>query len=89
MVRGRPGRQQRRRAHARLPRGGREHLRVQIADGPECDFDAVFQDIVDGERIIWSYDMHINGRRIYDAGARLFEHEHPAEGVHRGVRSDE
>lgn len=44
--------------------GGREHLVGRITDGPTYDFTAVYQDIVDGERIVWSYDMHLDGRRI-------------------------
>lgn len=44
--------------------GGREHLSGAIAGGPSYRFDAVYQDIVDGERIVWSYDMHLDDRRI-------------------------
>ncbi|SHG17509.1 Uncharacterized conserved protein YndB, AHSA1/START domain [Jatrophihabitans endophyticus] len=44
--------------------GGREHMRGQVHDGPSYDFDATFYDIVDGRRIVWSYDMHLDGRRI-------------------------
>jgi uncharacterized protein YndB with AHSA1/START domain len=44
--------------------GGREHLAGSIVGGPTYDFDATYQDIVEGQRIVWSYDMHLNGRRI-------------------------
>jgi uncharacterized protein YndB with AHSA1/START domain len=44
--------------------GGGEHLIGHIAGGPTFRYDAVFQDIVDGERIVWSYDMHLDDRRI-------------------------
>jgi uncharacterized protein YndB with AHSA1/START domain len=44
--------------------GGREHLSGKIPDGPTFTYDAVYQDIVDGERAVWAYDMHMDGRRI-------------------------
>jgi uncharacterized protein YndB with AHSA1/START domain len=44
--------------------GGREHMTVPIPDGEDYDYDAVFQDIVPGRRIIYSYDMHHGDRRI-------------------------
>jgi uncharacterized protein YndB with AHSA1/START domain len=44
--------------------GGREHLAGRIVGGPTYDFDATYQDIVEGERIVWTYDMHLDGRRI-------------------------
>jgi uncharacterized protein YndB with AHSA1/START domain len=44
--------------------GGRERLSGKIPDGPTFDYDALYQDIVDGERVVWSYDMHLDGRRI-------------------------
>lgn len=43
--------------------GGREHLSVK-AGGVLYDFDATFYDIVENERIVWSYDMHMDGRRM-------------------------
>jgi len=67
--------------------GGREHLTVQIPDGPTFSFDAVYQDIVPGQRIIYAYDMHNGDVRISvslatveieanDDGARLTLTEH-------------
>jgi uncharacterized protein YndB with AHSA1/START domain len=44
--------------------GGREHLTVQIPDGPTFSFDAVYQDIVPAQRIIYAYDMHNGDTRI-------------------------
>ena len=44
--------------------GGREHLTVRVPDGPTFHFDAVYQDIVPGQRIIYAYDMHNADTRI-------------------------
>lgn len=44
--------------------GGREHLQVQPASGDAHRFDCIYQDIVPGERIVYSYDMHIGAARI-------------------------
>jgi uncharacterized protein YndB with AHSA1/START domain len=44
--------------------GGREHLSIQTPDGTTYAFDAVYQDIVPGQRIIYSYDMHRGDARI-------------------------
>ena len=35
-----------------------------MADGPEYSFDAVYQDIVPGQRIVYTYDMHRDEQRI-------------------------
>jgi uncharacterized protein YndB with AHSA1/START domain len=43
--------------------GGREHLSAK-AQGRLFDFDATYYDIVEDERIVWSYDMHMDGRRM-------------------------
>jgi uncharacterized protein YndB with AHSA1/START domain len=43
--------------------GGVEHFSVK-AEGKLYDFDATYYDIVDNERIVWSYDMHMDGRRM-------------------------
>ena len=34
------------------------------AEGPKHSYDAIYQDIVPNERIIISYDMHLDGRHI-------------------------
>ena len=44
--------------------GGREHLLARMDDGTAYSFDAIYQDIADGERIIYSYDMHRDDVRI-------------------------
>ena len=44
--------------------GGREHLSIEQAAGPTYTFDAVYQDIVSGQRIIYTYDMHRDEARI-------------------------
>jgi uncharacterized protein YndB with AHSA1/START domain len=44
--------------------GGRETNSVAPADGPSHRFDAIYQDIVENERIVYSYDMHIGDKRI-------------------------
>ena len=51
--------------------GGREHLSGKITDGPTFRYDALYQDIVNGERAVWSYDMHLDGRRISVSVATL------------------
>jgi uncharacterized protein YndB with AHSA1/START domain len=44
--------------------GGREHLRIEQTTGPTYTFDAVYQDIVPGQRIIYTYEMHRGEERI-------------------------
>jgi uncharacterized protein YndB with AHSA1/START domain len=44
--------------------GGREHFVTAGPDGARYSFDAVFQDIVAGVRIIHAYDMHRDDVRI-------------------------
>ncbi|MEK1852874.1 MAG: SRPBCC family protein [Phyllobacterium sp.] len=44
--------------------GGRETNSVAPADGPSHRFDAIYQDIIENERIVYSYDMHIGDKRI-------------------------
>jgi uncharacterized protein YndB with AHSA1/START domain len=43
--------------------GGREHL-SGVAGDMKFDYDAVYHDIVADSRIVWSYEMHLNGARI-------------------------
>jgi uncharacterized protein YndB with AHSA1/START domain len=42
---------------------GRERLAAK-AEGKLFEFDATYYDIVDNERIVWCYDMRMDGRRI-------------------------
>jgi uncharacterized protein YndB with AHSA1/START domain len=44
--------------------GGRERVRGGPKGGPVHSFDARFQDIVPNQRIISSYDMHLDDKRI-------------------------
>lgn len=45
--------------------GGREHLAMPLPDGSAVySFDAVYQDIVAGKRIIYTYDMHRDSARM-------------------------
>ena len=43
--------------------GGREHFTAK-AEGRLFDYDGTYCDIVENERIVWTYDMHMDGRRI-------------------------
>jgi uncharacterized protein YndB with AHSA1/START domain len=44
--------------------GGRERNSGGPPGGPVHAFDALYQDIVENERIVYSYDMHLDGTRI-------------------------
>ena len=44
--------------------GGREHLAGRHANGIVSEFDCTYHDIVAGERIIYSYVMHLDGNKI-------------------------
>jgi uncharacterized protein YndB with AHSA1/START domain len=44
--------------------GGRETWRVGPAGGPEHRNDTVYHDIVENQRIVWSYAMQVGDRRI-------------------------
>jgi uncharacterized protein YndB with AHSA1/START domain len=44
--------------------GGRESSAAGVAGGPICTYDATFHDIVPGERIVLSYEMSTQGRRM-------------------------
>jgi uncharacterized protein YndB with AHSA1/START domain len=44
--------------------GGREVNRGGPEEGPVYSYDALYQDIVPDERIVYSYDMHQDDRRI-------------------------
>ena len=44
--------------------GGKEHLSGGVKGKPPHIFDAIYQDIVPNERIIYSYEMHIGENRI-------------------------
>ncbi len=44
--------------------GGREHFKAAAPSGDVYVYDAVYQDIVQDQRIVYSYDMHLNEDRI-------------------------
>lgn len=44
--------------------GGRERVRGRWPGGAVSDFDAQYLDIIPGERLVYSYVMHINDRKI-------------------------
>ncbi len=44
--------------------GGREHVSGVHAGGITSVFDAVYLDIVPGERVVYAYEMTVNGRKI-------------------------
>lgn len=44
--------------------GGRERLHTGPAEGPVHKFDAIYYDIVQDERIVYAYEMHLGDKRI-------------------------
>lgn len=44
--------------------GGKEWDEGDIPDGPTTRFDAVYYDIVENERIVYCYEMYLDGKRI-------------------------
>jgi uncharacterized protein YndB with AHSA1/START domain len=44
--------------------GGRETMEGEIGDGARFGFYATYTDIVPGERIVYTYEMTMNGKRI-------------------------
>jgi uncharacterized protein YndB with AHSA1/START domain len=44
--------------------GGRESSSGRIPNGPMFNFDVTYQDIVPDNRIVYSYDMHMDGKKI-------------------------
>jgi uncharacterized protein YndB with AHSA1/START domain len=44
--------------------GGRERLSVEPPGGAPHSMDALYHDIVEGQRIVYSYDMYIGAERI-------------------------
>jgi uncharacterized protein YndB with AHSA1/START domain len=61
----RPGRpMDRARAELRFQSGGQERLRGSHKGGLVSAFEARYCDIVPDRRIVYVYDMHLNGKRI-------------------------
>jgi uncharacterized protein YndB with AHSA1/START domain len=44
--------------------GGREHVRGRKESGFVSTFDAIYHDVVQDERIVYSYEMHLDDRKI-------------------------
>jgi uncharacterized protein YndB with AHSA1/START domain len=44
--------------------GGREQLKARWSSGLVSHFDATYHDVVPGERLIYSYTMHLDARKI-------------------------
>lgn len=44
--------------------GGREHSHGRGPNGQIYSYDAIYQDIVPDERIVYAYDMHLDDQRI-------------------------
>lgn len=57
-----PWKQQLRQMDFRI--GGRERVRGEFAGGRVSDFDASYHDIVTNRRIVYSYTMHVDEKRI-------------------------
>jgi uncharacterized protein YndB with AHSA1/START domain len=69
--------------------GGRERLKGQWRTGRVTQFDATYFDIIPGERIVYAYEMRLDGRKIsvslatfefkpWGAGAKLIMSEQGA-----------
>lgn len=59
-------------------RGGRERIKGQWDDGDTHEFAATYHDIRENERIVYYYDMDVNGRHISGSLATV---EFEADGV--------
>jgi uncharacterized protein YndB with AHSA1/START domain len=44
--------------------GGRERLKGRWAGGLVSTFDATYHDVIPNERLIYTYDMHMDDRKI-------------------------
>jgi uncharacterized protein YndB with AHSA1/START domain len=58
--------------------GGREHVSGEHAGGVTSVFDAIYLDIVPSQRVVYVYEMTVNGRKI---SASLATFELVAEGA--------
>ncbi len=60
--------------------GGRERLKGQWKSGMVTQFDATYFDIVPGERIVYAYEMLMDGRKI-SVSLATFEFKSAASGT--------
>jgi uncharacterized protein YndB with AHSA1/START domain len=44
--------------------GGREHVKGRKSSGVVTTFDALYFDVVPDERLVYAYEMHLDGRKI-------------------------
>jgi uncharacterized protein YndB with AHSA1/START domain len=44
--------------------GGREHVQGRKGTGVVTTFDAIYHDVVRDERVVYSYEMHLDDRKI-------------------------
>jgi uncharacterized protein YndB with AHSA1/START domain len=44
--------------------GGREHLKGRWAGGVVSTFDAIYHDVVANERLVYTYEMHLDAKKI-------------------------
>jgi uncharacterized protein YndB with AHSA1/START domain len=61
--------------------GGREISAAGAAGGPVCTYEATFHDIVAGERIVLSYEMAMDGRRMSVSVQTVELHAAPGGGT--------
>jgi len=61
--------------------GGREILAGKWANGTQTRFEAVYHDIIPDERIIYSYDMFMNSRKLSVSLATIEISAEPAGGT--------
>ncbi|MDE1896379.1 MAG: SRPBCC domain-containing protein [Rhodospirillales bacterium] len=50
--------------HMEAKPGGREHVHGRWADGTESIFDAVYFEVLPNRRLVYAYELHLNGVRI-------------------------
>jgi uncharacterized protein YndB with AHSA1/START domain len=51
--------------------GGKEVNRGSVPDGPSYTYEALYQDIVDNERIVYTYEMEVDGKLMSVSVATL------------------
>ncbi len=50
--------------HMDVRPGGREHVEGRWETGVVSTFDAIYHDVVQDERVVYSYEMHLNHRKV-------------------------
>ena len=61
---GTPGRWQPLERHMDVRVGGRERVKGRWEGGVTSTFDAIYHDVVPHERIVYTYEMHLDDKRI-------------------------